>query len=355
VKPGCNQLPGKTWKAFFERCAQKNMEKEKNASAKDREARLNHTKANKTHQMPGHKGPHVFYWEEIDGFHILTLWTCGETEMSFDSYKNSQRIYDAFSNAWDCCTEFKFSLRDENKMDLDNDGPPYGWLKPVERDPQLTSLPGGYPQPPSPPLPSPKSLEHPPSLFSLPFLADVSTIVEKDPPPTFFLGLSTSPQHPPSSSSLPLKVMVIDRLDHPERDPQPTSLPGKSSQPPSLPPLLSVSLEHPPPLSLLPPLADDVSMNVERDLLPPPPLPPPFPGLSTSPQHPPSSSSLPPETMTIDGLDHPEKDGHIIQPVPDLELDLFNASKQDAISVYFIAPIVEPLPEPQSLEELLHF
>jgi hypothetical protein len=59
--------------------------------------------------------------------------------------------------------------------------------------------------------------------------------------------------------------------------------------------------------------------------------------------------------MAIDRLDHPERDGHIVQPVPDPELDLFNASKQDVISVYSIAPIVEPPPEPQSLEELLHF
>jgi hypothetical protein len=355
VKPGCNQLPGETWKAFFERRARKNVEKEKNASAKDREARLNRAKANKTHQAPGRKGPRVFYWEEIDGFRIRTLWTRGETEMSFDSYKNSHRIYDAFSNAWDCCTEFEFSSRDEDEMNSDDDGPPYGWLKPVERDPQPTSLPGGYPQPPSPPPPPPKSSERPPSSFSLPPLADVSTIVEEDPPTRFLPGLSTSPQHPPSSSSLPLEAMAIDRLDHPERVPQPTSLPGRSSQPPSLPPLPSVSPEHPPPSSSLPPLADDVSMNVERDPSPPPPPPPPFPGLSTSPQHPPSSSSLPPEAMTIDGSDHPERDGHIVQPVPDPELDLFNASKQDVISVYPVAPIVEPPPEPQSLEELLHF
>jgi hypothetical protein len=237
VKPDCNQLPGETWKAFFERRARKNAEKEKNASAKDREARLNRAKANKTHQAPGRKGPRVFYWEEIDGFRIRTLWTRGETEMSFDSYKNSQRIYDAFSNAWDCCTEFEFSPRDEDEMDSDDDGP-------------------------------------------------------------------------------------------------------------------SVSPEHPPPSSSLPPLADDVSMNVERDpSLPPPP----FSGLSTSPQHPPSSSSLPLEAMAIDGSDHPGRDGYIVQPVPDPELDLFNASKQDVISVYPVAPIVEPPPEPQSLEELLHF
>ena len=231
----------------------------------------------------------MFYWEEIDGFRIRTLWTRGKTEMSFSIYKNSQRIYNAFSNAWDCCTKFEFSLRDEDEMDSDNDGPPHRLPKPMERDPQ----------PSSPPPPPPGSPERPPSSSSLPPIADV--------------------------------------------------------QLPSLPPLPSVSPEHPPPLSSLPLLADDVSMNVERDPSPPPPPPPPFPGLSMSPQHPPSPLSLPLEAMAIDRLDHPERDGHIVQPVPDPELDLFNASKQDVIPVYPIAPIVKLPPEPQFFEELLHF
>jgi hypothetical protein len=55
--------------------------------------------------------------------------------------------------------------------------------------------------------------------------------------------------------------------------------------------------------------------------------------------------------MAIDGSDDPEN-GHNDQPIPDPELDLFNASMQDVISVNPVAPIVEPPPEPQSLEEL---
>jgi hypothetical protein len=294
VKQGCNQLPGETWKAFFERRARKNVEKEKSEDTKDRATRLNRAKANKTHQQPGRKGPRVFYWEEIDGFRIRTLWTRNETEGNFDSYKNSQRIYDAFSNAWDCCSEFEFSPRDEDEMDLDDDGPT---CVSRERDPQPTSLHVRGPQsPPLPPLPS-ISPERPPSSSLLPPLADVP---EKDPPSTSLSGPSTSPQHPPSSSSLPLEAMAIV-----ERDPSPTSL-----------------------------------------FCP-----------SASPQHPqaPSSSSLPLEAMVIDGSDHPERDGHNVQPVPDTELDLFNASRQDVISVNPVTPIVEPPPEPQFLEDLLYF
>ena len=118
------------------------------------------------------------------------------------------------------------------------------------------------------------SPECPPSL--LPPLADDPIVVERDPPPT-------------SSSSLPLGAMAIDGSDHPESD----------------------GLNIP---SLLPPLADD-PIIVERD---PPPT---------------SSSSLPLGAMVIDGSDHPESDGLDVQPVPDPELDLFNASKQDVISV----------------------
>ena len=110
--------------------------------------------------------------------------------------------------------------------------------------------------------------------------------------------------------------------------------------------VVTISPERPP-SSLLPPLPD-VPIVVERD---PPPTS--FPGLSTSPQNPPSS--LPLEAIAIDGSDHPDRDGLNVQPVPDPELDLFNASKQDVISVNPVAPIVEPPPEPQSLEELLYF
>ena len=81
VKPNCGQLPRETWMAFFQRRAQKNSEKETIENAKERQVQLNREKANKTHQQPGHRGPHVFYWEEIDGFCICTLWTHGETEM----------------------------------------------------------------------------------------------------------------------------------------------------------------------------------------------------------------------------------------------------------------------------------
>jgi hypothetical protein len=115
VKVGSKQLPGETWKAFFERRTRENAEKERNENPNDRQARLNRAKAHETHQAPGRKGPVVFHWEENDGFRIRTLWTRGETEMKFGSYNNSQRIYDAFSNAWDCCSEF--GPRDEDEMD----------------------------------------------------------------------------------------------------------------------------------------------------------------------------------------------------------------------------------------------
>ena len=410
VKPGCNQLPGETWKAFFERRAVKNAEKRKKENAKDREARLNRAKANKTHKEPGRKGPRVYYWEKINGFRIRTLWTRSETQMSFDGLKNSNRIYDAFSNAWDCCSEFEFSPRDEDEMDSDDDGPPYSWLKPKERDSQLqppllppTSLPGlsASPQP-----------EHPPSSPSLPLASEAmdvdksdhsggdghnsdaqpvpnsgldlfstsslkqdfipvdpsATIVEppsssllpppslgdSDPPPTSLPGLSTSLQHAPSSS-LPLAAMDIDRSDRPERD-------GHNAQPVpdlGLDQFNTSSLRQD--VILVDPSAPIVE-PLSSSLLPPPgprerdPPPTSLPGLSTSLQHAPSSSSLRPlEAMDIDRLDHPERDGHNAQPVPDLELDLFKASKQDVISVNPAAPVVEPPPEPQSLEELLYF
>jgi hypothetical protein len=306
VKLGCGQLPGETWKAFFERRALKNAEKEKNESAKDRVTRLNRASANKTHQQPGRKGPRVFYWEEIDGFRIRTLWTRPETEMNYDVYKNSQRIYDAFSNAWDCCSEFEFSPRDEDEMDSDDD-PPHGWLKPFERDPTPpppSSLPGLSMSPDRPPLLSALA-DVPPPPTSLPDLKPVTPIVEPlaepqslDEPTTSLPRLSTSPQHHMSSSFSPLEAMAVDGSDDPENGHNDQSIPD-----PEL-------------------------------------------GLFNAPS--------PLEAMAIDGSDDPEI-GHNDQPIPDPELDLFNASMQDVISINPVAPIVEPPPEPQSLEELLYF
>ena len=59
--------------------------------------------------------------------------------------------------------------------------------------------------------------------------------------------------------------------------------------------------------------------------------------------------------MAFDSSDHLEGDGQNVEPVRDLELDLFNASKQNVIAVNPMASTVEPPPEPQSLEELLYF
>jgi len=109
--------------------------------------------------------------------------------MNFDCYKDSQRIYDAFSNAWDCCSEFEFSPRNEDEMDSDDDGP-YRWFNSREKDPQPISLP---------PL-LPISPERPPSSS----LADVPIIVEGDPPSASLPGLSISPERPPSSLLPPL-------------------------------------------------------------------------------------------------------------------------------------------------------
>ena len=261
----------------------------------------------------------MFYWKDIDGFRVRKLWTRNETVMSFDSYKDSQRIYDAFSNAWNCCSEFEFGPRDEDEMDSDDDGPPYGCFNSRERDPQPTSFP------PLPPERPPSS-----SLADVPMMNPM--IVERNPPPASLPSLSISLQRPPLSLLPPLADVPIIV----ERGLPPASLPD-----------LSISPERPP-SSLLPPLAD-VPVIVER--YPPPTC---LPGSSTSPWHPPSSP-LPPEAMAIDGSDHPERDDDHFQSVPDPDLDLFNASKQDLISVHPVAPIVEPPPERQSLDELLYF
>ena len=51
--------------------------------------------------------------------------------------------------------------------------------------------------------------------------------------------------------------------------------------------------------------------------------------------------------MAFDSSDHLEGDSQNVEPVCDLELDLFNASKQGVIAANPMASTVEPLLEPQ--------
>ena len=352
VIPGSGQLPGETWKAFFKRRALKNAKTEKKENAKDRQTRLNRARANKKHQAPGRRGPRVYYWDNINGFRIRRPMTRNEVEMDFSHGPNSRRIYDAFDNVWDMCSEFEFSPgdeddRDEDDMDSDDDDPP--------PPPPPSSLPGLS-----------ISSERPPSL--LPPLADVPIVVERDPPPTSLPGLSTSSQHPLSSLPLPLESMSIDGSDDPEngRNDQSTSDPefalfnASKQDGISVNPLAPVVEPPPGPLEAMsidgsddpengrndqlisdPELAlfnaskqDDIPVNPSAPVVEPPPGPL--------------------EPMSVDGSDDPEN-GRNDQLIPDPELDLFNASKQDVISVNPLAPIVEPPPEPQSLEALLYY
>ena len=45
--------------------------------------------------------------------------------MHLDSYGENQKIYDAFSNEWDCCCEFGESTKDERIYDENDDDDEY--------------------------------------------------------------------------------------------------------------------------------------------------------------------------------------------------------------------------------------
>ena len=76
-------------------------------TAKDRQVRANREKASAGRQCPGHKGPAIYRWEADDnGFQVRTRQTHKEAEDVWSIFSAQQKVFDSFSNEWDCCTLF---------------------------------------------------------------------------------------------------------------------------------------------------------------------------------------------------------------------------------------------------------
>ncbi|KAL0062887.1 hypothetical protein AAF712_010208 [Marasmius tenuissimus] len=68
---------------------------------------------------PGRKGPSVWYWEQKGKLRVRTLITHKEHEWYWSCYGFEQKVYDAWANCWDVCTEF--GDHDDNNYDYDYD------------------------------------------------------------------------------------------------------------------------------------------------------------------------------------------------------------------------------------------
>jgi len=110
-----------SWKAFFEKRRARNELLKTRETPQDRQARENREK------NPPFKRTKVFLWRrEENGEYRRESFYQAENGMHLDAYGKNQRIYDAFSNEWDCCEEFGALSVDEFLDDddgIDDDFP----------------------------------------------------------------------------------------------------------------------------------------------------------------------------------------------------------------------------------------
>jgi hypothetical protein len=56
--------------------------------------------------VPGRRGARVYYWDDVNGFHIHRAAGCPKYVSLWDDYADRQRRYDSFNNEWDLCEAF---------------------------------------------------------------------------------------------------------------------------------------------------------------------------------------------------------------------------------------------------------
>jgi hypothetical protein len=109
-----------SWKAFFEKRRARNELTKTRETPKQRQIRESREK------NPPTKKTKVFLWtrEESGGYRRESFYQA-ENGMHLDTYGKNQKIYDAYSNEWDCCEEFGALSPDEVPDDdgIDNDFP----------------------------------------------------------------------------------------------------------------------------------------------------------------------------------------------------------------------------------------
>ena len=105
-----------SWKEFFENRRRRNEQRMARETNQQRQARESREKNPPTSRTK------VFLWSRAEGGgYIRQSFFQSENGMHLDSYGKNQKIYDAFSNEWDCCYEFG-QFMDDDIVGSDNDG-----------------------------------------------------------------------------------------------------------------------------------------------------------------------------------------------------------------------------------------
>ncbi|KAF7978401.1 hypothetical protein HWV62_803 [Athelia sp. TMB] len=111
------QLVGETFKEYFARQERIREEKLAVESVDNRARRLNREKAQANHQLPGKSGPHVFVWEEIDGYLIRKKLDRKEVDSEWENFTDAQQKYNSITNEWDLAREFAPAEEPESQFD----------------------------------------------------------------------------------------------------------------------------------------------------------------------------------------------------------------------------------------------
>jgi hypothetical protein len=109
-----------SWKAFFEKRRARNELLKARETPKERQSRESREK------NPPTKKTKVFLWSRTEsGDYRRESFFQAENGMHLDTYGEKQKIYDAFSNEWDCCSEFGESSDNEfwDEDGIDDDFP----------------------------------------------------------------------------------------------------------------------------------------------------------------------------------------------------------------------------------------
>ncbi|KAJ3504452.1 hypothetical protein NLJ89_g7927 [Agrocybe chaxingu] len=115
VEKYSGQCRGETWEEFQRCCDDKN--KATAETPEERDAHENRKRANVNHPQPGKRGVKVYHWEDVDGFLVQKLLTKHDVTVQWDNWSNSQRVYDSYSNVWDCCSDWGEDREDSDDED----------------------------------------------------------------------------------------------------------------------------------------------------------------------------------------------------------------------------------------------
>jgi hypothetical protein len=298
-------------RAYFQRRKERHKSMMEKETPLQTQVRLNREKSQATKQLPGKKGPTVFYWEKKGerDIRIRTRLSRADAKFSWSQWSNKDIVYDSFNNEYDCCSEWSF--------DPEDTAAPSQQRENEFSDDELDDYNSGLPTDLPADLPN-----------AIPPVSEVQDVLMHDIRDTRHLLI------PPVDLPVDLPDAappVLEVQDVPMHDIRDTDL--------LIPPVgltMDLPVAAPPVLEV-----QDVPMHDIRDtdlLIPPVGLTMDLP------------VAAPPVLEVQDVSMHDIR--NTCSTPPPLLCDI---SKQNASSVLLLMPTVQPSPKPQSIEDLIYY